>query len=260
MVLCRHNPGTSMTKYCNVAPMNIQTALWEHGILGSNHLLLAHDVAENVDKYKFFEARLHRGLVIMDNSAYELKKAVNSDMVWKAVLAAKPTCVVLPDVYLNGPKTLAGVKEVLADWHVRRTLSGCKLHFMVIPQGANDEEWAWCCEEMAFIEHIEWWGIPRNFREVFGMSRRFAVNLAHALCPRRMIHLFGMSNDYINDMVATQDPRVSSIDSTTPIRAGSLGIPFRLTGMKLPSRGGWWDTAQWNDQIIYNLEYARELF
>jgi hypothetical protein len=248
------------TKYCNVAPMHIQWELWERGILGTNHLLLAHDVVLHKDKYAFFAKRMHSGHVIMDNSAYELKAAVNSDMVWKAAYYARPTCVVLPDVYLDGAKTLQGVKEVVRDWHVRRTLWAHKILFMAIPQGKDDEEWAWCCEELAHVEHIEWWGIPRNFREVFGKSRKFAVDLAHGLCPERRIHLFGMSNDYVNDMVISKDPRVCSIDSTTPIRAGCLGIPFRLTGMKLPPRGDWWHTAVWNDQIIENLEYARSIF
>jgi hypothetical protein len=257
-----------MAKYCNVAPYNIQMHLFQEGgqpLLGHNHLLLAHDIVQKSDEYDnlFGMRQMHPNeCIILDNSAYELKSSVDSAMVWEAVHICQPNCVVLPDVYLDGVQTLEGTTAVLEDWIWRRANADVKrnIEFMAIPQGKTFAEWIWCAEQLAKLGPvIKWWGVPRNLREVLKQSRCDAIEILAALDPKKEIHLFGFSDDYVDDLIASQDPRVYSIDSTTPIRAGSLGLDFHLN-VELPARGDWWDNAEWHPQIIPNLQYARTLF
>ena len=129
---------------------------------------------------------------------------------------------------------------------------------MAIPQGNSLQEWAWCCELLSDDMPGVWYlGIPRNFREVLGHSRKIAIDIALALNPQRRIHLFGFSNDLVDDLISAHyGPHITGIDSTTPIRMGSLGYNFSLN-CKPPPRGDWWETAEWNDAIVSNLILAR---
>jgi hypothetical protein len=258
-------------KFVNVAPYNIQFKLFTNRQSIDRTLLLAHDVAEYPDEYRELFGRRGGNFnnfhhVIMDNSAYELKKSVDSDMVWKAVEIARPSCVVLPDVYLDGTATFRATFDALRgtqhddSWVYRRAQQILTSpEFMAIPQGKTIAEWNRCAEKLAKLEHIDWWGIPRNYREVLGVSRKQAIEVCSALDNKKKIHLFGFSNDYVDDMVCTADRRVASIDSTTPIRAGSLNEEFHLN-LLLPPRGDWWESAEWNPMIIENLQYTNKLF
>jgi hypothetical protein len=248
-----------MAKFCIVSPPHILVRLQHEGALGIDHLLLAHDVVKHPEDYRhlFGTGPLGHRHIIMDNSAYELKSSVDFQMVKEAVDIARPTCVVLPDIYLDGARTFHGTKDALQQW--AEELLPYHVDLMCIPQGVNVANWVDCAENLAQLHGIKWWGVPRNFRELLKSPRKQAVEILHALDPSKKIHLFGFSNDYVDDMVTCQDPRVCSIDSTTPLRAGSLGKEFRLQ-MSLPKRGNWWEEAEWNDLILPNLDYCRRIF
>lgn len=245
-----------MARFCIVSPPQILLRLQHEGALGIDHLLLAHDVVRHPEVYRilFGTGPLGYRHIIMDNSAYELKSSVDFQMVKEAVHIARPTCVVLPDTYLDGTRTFEDTRDALQQWSEELYVD-----LMCIPQGINVPCWIDCAESLAQLHGIQWWGIPRNFRELLKGSRKHAVEILHALDPSKKIHLFGFSNDYVDDMITCQDPRVCSIDSTTPLRAGSLGREFRLQ-MSLPSRGDWWEDAEWNDLILPNLDYCRRIF
>lgn len=257
--------------YHIVAPHNILQELQARKLLGKSHLVLAHDVVKYPTEYQtiFKETYTYDWSIILDNSAYELGGSVDFNMVKEAAEIVGPTCIVLPDQYLKGPETSNAILETLDHWaQLTYPLYGkgrVKPALMAIPQGRNLMEWIDCVEALASDERIGWWGIPRNFREVLGHPRMMAVQIAHALKWDRQIHLFGFSNDYTDDFLTARHVLnrhfhyVRGIDSTTPIRLGSLGIPFSLT-TKTPPRGDWWESAQWDDQIIENLAYARKLF
>lgn len=257
--------------YHIVAPHNILRELQARELLGKSHLVLAHDVVRFPTEYQtiFKETYTYDWSIILDNSAYELGGSTDFNMVKEAAEIVGPTCIVLPDHYLKGPKTTEATLSALDDWYAfTQHINGkgrCRPSLMAIPQGRNIMEWIDCAEKLAPDERIGWWGIPRNFREVFGFTRKMAVQIAHALKWDRQIHLFGFSDDYVDDYLTARHVlnlhqyQVRGIDSTTPIRLGSLGIKFSLTA-STPPRGDWWETAEWNDQIIDNLEYARRLF
>lgn len=251
-----------MGSYYSVAPPYILERMKAEGVLGSKHLLLAHDVVRRPQEYRnLFHALVSRdpGMhIIMDNSAYELKSSVDTNMVKEAVDAiGGRCCVVLPDHYLDSQNTMLDTLGMATEWHdifVRQR--NCTL--MAIPQGETFERWVWCAEMLAdHIPGVHYWGCPRNVKEVLHVSRRDAVSVLVALNSQRRIHLFGMSDDYIDDLISAHHHyHVVGIDSTTPIRAGSLGYNFNLS-LRMPPRGDWWETAEWSDLITFNLSLAR---
>lgn len=256
-----------MAKFLSVAPLHILKTIFEsRPQYPKQCLLLAHDVVQYASGYSnLFKEQRFADSIIMDNSAYELKSAVDSEMVWEAVRIVKPTCVVLPDVYLDGVKTLEQTQAVHEDWMSRRRDTLRYLNspqLMAIPQGKTFEEWVWCAEQLAKLEHIHWWGIPKNMQTHLQVSRQVGVQVCRALDRTKQIHLFGFSDDYVDDMVTAHMNGVASIDSTTPIRAGSLDIDFYVSSlaMDLGPRGDWWETAAWNDKIVKNLTYTDKVF
>jgi hypothetical protein len=265
-----------MAYFLSVAPFHILDQLfrsreYNEAYSGKQCLLLAHDVVKRkIDYDKLFRSnRSPSDRIIMDNSAYELKASVDTQMVWDAVNIVRPDCVVLPDVYLDGKATWEATREVYEDWIERRNKApqaGPAL--MAIPQGKTFEEWVWCAEQLSTLKHVHWWGIPRNYREVLGRSRVEAVKIARLFAPYRQVHLFGFSNDYLDDAIAARtlyggSTHVESIDSTTPLRAASSEIDFSIVPGAMDDlgpRGDWWESAKWSPRIFSNLAYTNKVF
>lgn len=253
-----------MAKFCIVAPVQILGVLHDRDLLGNQHLLLAHDVVKHPKEYHHMFAHPldkatyddHR-LIILDNSTYELKSSVDFGMVREAAAIVKPTCVVLPDHYLNGTATAIDTLGSIDLWATEFSPLGTCL--MAIPQGKDYKEWLWCAERLAEHPYISWWGIPRNLQEKHRISRRDGAEILHSLNPSRHFHLFGFSDNYADDLLSSRLPYIHSIDSTTPLRSGSFGSVWSLA-MDLPPRGTWWDDAQWNEAIIPSLEFTRKVF
>lgn len=242
-----------MARYCIVAPLQILEPMHEVGQLGNWHLVLAHDVVKHPKRYANIfqtQSNLNR-FVILDNSVVELGRAVDHAMIFEAAEIVKPTCVVLPDVPLEGEQTRRAHLKCLELGYLQRN----KLGIMALPQGKTLTEFARCAEAFCDIEGIEFWGVPRNLVKQLG-SREKAIHLLHSLKKRRIIHMFGFSDDLIDDVMCANDPRVYSIDSAVPPRCpGRLSITA-----KMPPRGDWWDTAVYNEEVKMNIELARRWF
>jgi hypothetical protein len=244
-----------------VAPSNILNELNWRGYHPERALLLPHDVVEHEDAYRRLLG--NRGWtatehVVMDNGAFELDAPVDSETVWRAVDITEPTCVVLPDHILDNKATVRAVESALNDWIPLAAVHHTDL--MVIPQGKTWEEWCMCAEALAHHDTIQWWGIARNVRDINGVSRQKAVQFCLALNPSRKVHLFGFSEDRVDDIITASMPEVAAIDSTEPIRAGCLQQQFSITGPSLPPRGDWWNTATWDLMVLDNLNYATRVF
>jgi hypothetical protein len=253
-----------MARYCIVAPTQILSALDAVGELGSYHLLLAHDVAKRPHDYsqlfkqKGYDRRelfYTDRLVILDNSVVELGTAVSHDMIWKAVDTVTPTCIVLPDVPLNARLTIEAGQNAYPIWEALRPEF---ISFMVIPQGTTIHEFSACAEAFADSSkytYICWWGIPRNLVAQVG-TRRDAIEIVRALNPHRRIHLFGFSDDLIDDLICARNRFVYSIDSAVPIRA-----PFKLSlNSELSPRGNWWEEGELTPYCVGNIQYVRDIF
>jgi hypothetical protein len=252
-----------MARFCPVVPSRMIMPMGRDGILGNSHLLLAHDVAEDRHYRVYFNEHVPDAAVdlfIMDNSVVELGTAKLLPTMQKALdsFDRQRVIAVLPDVLKDGPATVTATWAAYQDW-LQMAKDMCA-ELMVVPQGKDWYEWAACAEELAYLNYVNWWGIPRNLVEVCG-TRRKAVELASFLNPHRKIHMLGFSDDLSDDMLtARKYPSVRSIDSAVPIRAASLGLEFSLS-LKIPPRGDWWDTGVYNSELtIKNVRRAREMF
>lgn len=242
-----------MARYCIVAPVHLLERLRDYDELGGYHLLLAHDVVKHPKRYAdiFLNLPSNDRFVIMDNSVVELGTAVDFGMVAEATAIAKPNCVVLPDAYLNCDKTIEQCRAALNDeWYEK-----LKTDLLMIPQGLNMWQFAKCAEQFAEDPRIKYWGVPRNMVEQVG-TRRDAITLVNALNKHRIIHMFGFSDNHIDDVICAQNPQVYSIDSAVPVRCqGRLSLTT-----KMPRRGDWWETSEFSQEMIMNVNIARQWF
>lgn len=249
-----------MTKFCIVAPTNILQGLQAHGMLGIHHLLLAHDVADNGKSKVYDEIFGNRKwddseLVILDNSVIETGSAVDLDMIADAVSICQPTCVVLPDVLLDGPATVAACRDATQDWWVKL---GAKTKFMYVPQGKNLKEFFGAASDPHLMEdeRITHWGVPRNLvKQMNTHSRGIACKMLYELNPKRFIHMLGFSDRMTDDFGCASFPEVHSIDSAVPLR---INAPFNVN-MTVPPRGEWFQNAVMSPMVISNLNTVRTM-
>lgn len=225
--------------------------------MGEDHLLLAHDVVkeENRDTYmNLFRNRLDLGLVILDNSVVELGHAVDPEMILLAAKITRPSHIVIPDAYLDADKTMALLNQHLSAMYKQCQKLPNKPQLMYLPQGKTVGDFAACAAYYAHDEQIGSWGIPRNIVEYHG-SRKTAIMLCKDLNPSRMIHMFGFSDDLVDDLICSQFPEVNSIDSAVPVRE-----PFFSFNKIVPPRGKWWETARPSATQVWGIQKARRLF
>lgn len=235
-----------MAKFAPVCPIHILDALARDGAMGDYHLPLAHDVLQHPEDYRrvFVESGHHIETVILDNSVIELGSAVDIDIIAKAAKTVKANVIVLPDILLDGAATVKSCREAISPWAsiLDKELGEGKWKFMVVPQGKTPAEFAWCAEQFYGLEHIGWWGIPRNYNIKGLGSRRDAVDICRMIDPTYNVHLLGFSDNIVDDMLSANHPHVDGIDSAVPIRAASLGYHMSMgLDQHLPPRGQWWD-------------------
>lgn len=250
-----------MARFAIVAPPDILEHLDATNVLEDTHLLLAHDVVKQPFRYSNLfddEMRPHQDsrLVIMDNSVIELGNAVDLHMIEVACELTRPTCVVLPDVMLDGPATTISCTDAVDVWQDLLCRGKNKdMSFMFVPQGKTIHEFVKCAESLCDNHAIGYWGVPRNLVKTLG-SRFDAIKLLSAINPYRWIHMLGFSDDMIDDVICAREFEVGSIDSAVPLR-----LRDRLTLSGVPSpRGDWWENAEFHDNVIPNLRTARGWF
>jgi len=249
-----------VTKFCVVAPTNILIGLKVHGMLGIHHLLLAHDVVkeENSNVYAdIFEKRrwADTELVIMDNSVIETGSAVDLNMIADAIAITQPTCVVLPDVLLNGQDTIRDCRAALDLWPAKL---GDRTKYMYVPQGKTMVEFIESASAPQLVddERITHWGCPRNIVGKWGeYSRGLAIKILRELNPKRKIHMLGFSDRMRDDFLCATLPDVDSIDSAVPLR---INTPFTPDVVPAP-RGNWWDNALFSELTIHNVNAVRTM-
>lgn len=245
-----------MSRFAPVVPIHIAEQLSESS-LGNYHLLLAHDVVKHKQRYK--KVYDHSNMeIIMDNSVIELGGAVDLNVILDACITTHFKTVVLPDVLLDGAKTIESCSNAIETWKPKFTEvfgDNKSWGFMYVPQGKTIEEFAHSAYALYANHHINYWGIPRNFCDHVA-TRKIAIEICHSLNPFRRIHLLGFSENLVDDVISSKDHRVSGIDSTVPIRAASYSLPIGFH-TKLPRRGDWWDTAEYNPLMEQNIKDFR---
>src|SRR6185369_2910928 len=149
-----------MTKFCIVAPPQILRGLAARGLMGMHHLLLAHDVVAKPGQYQdLFRYRTwlkENELVILDNSVVELNDAVDAGMIAEAAAIVRPTCVVLPDIMLDGEATAKSCLKALDEWGA---VLPPDTKYCYIPQGKKVTEFIASARAFASDDpRITFWG------------------------------------------------------------------------------------------------------
>jgi hypothetical protein len=249
-----------MAQFCIVAPHQLCEGLKKDNLLGTAHLLLAHDVVKYATAYhNLFHTdnmwSAHR-LIILDNSVVETGNAVDLGMIKEAMSIVAPTCIVLPDVYEKVHETIISCDNAYDSWSALCVKTETTL--MMCPQGRTLADFVYCAERFKRYEafpFIQWWGVPRNLVKNVG-SRRDAIKILHAINSERSIHLLGFSDNMIDDVLCARLPEVASIDSAVPLRVDN----FSINGSFRPRNPNWFETAEYDyARLSTNLDYVRRL-
>ena len=236
-----------MAKFAPVVPITIARILRDHNVLGDYHLLLAHDVVQHPLEYAevYKQITADGGFIIMDNSVIELGKAVDSKIIQEACDIVNASCVVLPDVLMDGPQTFAHTTMEFKSWQ-SQGFDFDAYAPMIIPQGHSFEDWITCAEHFAQSElgPLAYVGLARNIREKHKVSRAVAAGWAVHMFEQEL-HMFGFSDDLRDDILTCQAfPEIMGIDSAVPARMATQGMFMHLDQLDPGPRGNWWDTVQ----------------
>jgi len=134
---------------------------------GANVFVLLHMLIENEEYRNFYTDSNHKfDLIILDNSAFELGKSMDSVLLIRWALILKETHpeavveIIIPDVYGNKDKTLESLYDFISRWD----LTGFKL--MAVPQGENIEELTDCLSDMlSYFPEVDTIGINKLWDE-----------------------------------------------------------------------------------------------
>lgn len=252
--------------FAPVAPIHILEKLHETNDLGAYHLVLAHDVLKNKQRFKNLFGRLSYALIIVDNSVIELEHPIAHEQILEACevflseLSFSPTVVaVLPDELMDATETVHRSVQALNAWQPWKEKYK-KLKFMFVPQGKDFKQFIACAEVFRThisITHIDWIGVARNIQPFCpNKSRQVAVNLLEALFPAKNQHLLGFSDDIWDDVLSVKHKQVIGIDSAVPLRLHDRQM-FFSDDVYPPRPKDWWDTAQWTDNVRINVRRFR---
>lgn len=180
-------------KFCAIAPINKLKDTRENII----HMALTH-LCDDPKYVQFFQREKEAGkFIILDNSIIELGSACTIEKVLSAAEKIGADEIVLPDVFLEGKKTVEEAKKYVDLVHDK----GYRV--MAVAHGRTIEEWSSCALELVKLK-VDTLGIPKvlskqlNYLEEPG---RVACLIALGdICEKNnlmppTIHLLGIDNN-----------------------------------------------------------------
>lgn len=219
-----------MTQYAPVGNLHVHQQLYGLGVLGDYHLLLAHQIAARPLEYQAFWNRfidrtgISRLDITIDNSVVELGEAMDFGKVIAAATVVGATTVVLPDVINDSRKTLEQAEISFEDYVEEMEENG--IGALGIAQGRDIDEVLDCAAGLVELG-VKRLGISKYLVDT-PVGSRAAVAKALGRAHELPIHLFGFSNNMVDDLTAARESYVVGIDSAMPIWLG-------LAGMTLPN-------------------------
>jgi hypothetical protein len=222
-------------KYGYIAPIAYQDLIPESADF---HLILAHllDSKEYVD---FYKEKIKRGdTVILDNSAFEFKRALSSEEIFGFIERSgiEPTYIVAPDYpfedwEVTWKSTLKFIDEV----------KGTKYKVMAVPQSKKGDYKGWIEGYRHMLNHpdievigMSILGIPNAFCSLtntsnIAINRVFATQyLLDNLISRdyKWHHYLGLGDGPREITLQRQLGLMDSNDSSSPFWHGHLGVRF----------------------------------
>jgi len=267
-VVERKDKGMS---FMPVAPLHLLEQLFEVSpkLVGSSHLLLAHEVIAEPEAWSAFFTKLRSNLgtldIIMDNSAVELESHAGVEATFKAALTVEANYYALPDVLKDKALTLLEATRALETlpqvtdplWEATGRKSGRPMPMFIL-QGTRIEDFVECMEAVHGFpnkELITMIGIPRLAQDHM-VDRLTLVKLCRAILPGRRIHLLGFSDNTVRDLVAQHEG--CTIDSAVPLRAGQQNADFSWANADYGPRGDFFTSSEdLKFSTITNLKFVR---
>lgn len=172
-------------KLINIFPLGNLGMHYTQGM----HMFLTH----LVEKYPFYAkmAREIKGYKILDNSLIELGGAVNLQRVLDAAAHIDADEIILPDVFQDGPATLAAVKEAIAELLEIYSDGQFPYKLMAVAQGRDEKEWYECYQALLNNPYVDVIGIPKVLAKIHPQGRPHFVN-AYCELERKPHHLLGI--------------------------------------------------------------------
>jgi hypothetical protein len=261
-------------KFAPVGPLGTMNYLLEKGVpvVGDYHLLLAHEVLANQAGWNLWANQvriahdrcgLSEPTFIMDTSVIELGMPMTANEILRAARTIRAQVLVLPDIIGDKEATHSQVEDYFTmldtvdDEHI-------PLYHMFVPQGTSLPEYLdsleWACQA---TDLINWIGLPRDALQFDGItSRRTLIDACSVIMPGVPIHLLGMSDNILDDVLSCRhSPVIMGLDSAVPIRAGLKHMQLKLSVNDYGKRGNYWDTiVDGSNGIlpIVNMQWFRE--
>lgn len=242
--------------FAPVAPIALYEQLQAVGMLGSYHLLLAHEVLKEPTRHRNFYGAHKNSFVIMDNSLIELGESLPAQDLIRAATIVNANTLVLPDKLLDKEATIRMSLEAAEElMPIRGTLG-----FLVMAQGRNEREALECATYLAKeIPGVNMIGIPRALTAATGSRIAITQQIFGSLgLP---IHQLGFSDNMQDDILSARLPGVMGIDSAVPIRLGIKGWRLKVDAQDnndLPPREeNYWLATDITPEVITNLDRVR---
>lgn len=215
-----------------------------HDLINDYPYVLAHLIGVDKEYTDFYVKKCaDASYSILDNSAFELGKSVDFDVLLKAAETVKPTHVVIPDSVHDCDETIKFTNDFLE--HLKKRFGSNNLPFKLIAviQGKNMSE-LWKC-----LNNITWQ--KKSFSAIDIIAMPFDTLPStdyHNIRPivfRQMkdviadnylkVHLLGLQNYSEYQLYSPHDKElIWSVDSSAPIIYGWNKIKFGFGGTNVP--------------------------
>lgn len=215
----------------NVALITPTKLLPKYAVKSKYHLVLAHIYEQDAAYREFYKKRVRAGdFVILDNSAYELKAAVEVTRLIHCIEDLHPTAVFLPDVRFDKDATIRRAEEA-HEW-----LRGYDCKLFAVPQGKDRASVLSCYTTLWQYPWIDGFGIYEEIGEVTGLGTRadflqFMEDNGY-VDGDKYYHMLGMEEDLTQLKRIGQFKWASGIDSCKPLVYGLYNISLGPDGTK----------------------------
>ena len=203
-------------------------------------MCLAHQVLQDpiyAEHYRDLSMKLRvrtkrlQGTVIMDNSLWELGNPMTIEDLQKACEVVRPTELIVPDAFRDGPKTvelltkfLDAIGTVLDGLPWRRNLA--------VAHGKDREEWLECFDTLNEHAYVHTVGLPKVLDDIWTPGGRVGC-LMFLEASRRIhtdahkeYHCLGLWDDPIEVLLLSRFSWLRSLDTALPIHAGLQATRF----------------------------------
>lgn len=206
--------GRSRVQFAPVANLATYARLLEMGLLDNYHLLIATEVAKDLENwgefwsYPSIPPEIGKDMfIIMDNGVIETGQALDPQTLGEAANAVDASCIVLPDVLGDAGKTIKVAKAAFSELNqIGRPLMG-------VVQGQTFEQTDAVVDLYQRLG-VKYLSIPRVMVRFFGTRIKLIRRYQNVIGP---IHLLGFSDNIFDDIYAAHEPSVMGIDSATPL-------------------------------------------